>query len=219
MKLKLVVILMGLFTALAVPAAAQDLGAMDTLALEATITPCASSSDFNVVLDAYVFNDSNQVFAVSAGWTWNNPNMTMTGATGSALATSNFDQIIFYDQTSLDSTNAKHRFSLITINFGFSKFGVPAGPDRRLWATYNFTLSDWTVDDVIFVKDTVWNDGTTLQFIDYPNLELYYPYVNNNLEIHDCDYVPVTGQLQVTPSQLDFSAIQGDANPAPQNFT
>ncbi len=211
---------MGLLTALAVPAAAAgDLGAMDTMALEATITPCASSSDFNVVLEAWAFNDSNQVFAASIGWTWSNPNMTMTGATPSSLAKDNFDQLLFYDRSSLDSTNAKRRFQFVSITFGLGKFGIPPAPERRLWATYNFTLSDWSVNDVVFVKDTVYSAGVKVQFIDYPDLESYLPYVNSNLEIRDCDYVPVTGQLEVSPSQLDFTAIQGDADPAPQNFT
>ncbi len=212
------VLALGLLLILAVgtaDAGTDGLGAPDTVDLVVAVTPHAATAQLQVQLDLYVFNDSNDVFGATMGFSWDNPNLQMDSTTKTDLA--NMFEIgpFVYEDNDIDLTNANQRFL-----FAGSKMydiGVPAGDGRRLWVSYYFTLSDWNVNDSIVVDTLAFSSSSVYKFVGGQGVGNYFPFFTGKNVIHDPDYTePIN--LMVTPDSLHFAAIEGGSNPASQTF-
>jgi hypothetical protein len=129
-----------------------DPGIPDTIELVVTVQPDEGSSQFNVELELYVFNDST-INGATAGFSWDNPNLQMDSAEATSLTSSGFDAgPAFYRGGNIDSSNFYRQFMFKGLKI-FST-GVPPATERQHWATYYFTLSDWSAVDSIVI-DTV----------------------------------------------------------------
>jgi len=189
-----------------------DQGEADTVRMVFTLLPDANTSQWDVSMDLYVFNDQQNLNGTSLGFRWANDNLLMTNAYLSPLGDDAFDIIRFlYRSNSIDSTNKYHQFQLTTSRM-FTD-GILAGSVAKHLATYEFTLSDWTIMDSL-VFDTVKVLGATFVLVDYDNNE-YQPYWDGRIVIYDANR-PILSNLVLSEDTLYFQAIQGQANPAPQ---
>jgi len=127
-----------------------DPGYRDTVELVVAVQPDEGSSQFNVELELYVFNDST-IISASAGFSWVNPNLQMDSAKATDLTISGFDAgPVFYRGNNIDSSNYYQQFRFMG-SILFSAPGVPPATERQHWATYYFTLSDWSAVDSIVI--------------------------------------------------------------------
>jgi hypothetical protein len=149
-------LLLALFSLLAATTAAvdeKDPGIRDTVELAVATQPDEAHGQFNVELKLYVFNDST-VLGATAGFFWDNPNLHLDSARPSALTSPRFDGGTFlYRADNIDSSNAARQF--IFGGFAITGGGVPPVTQSQLWATYYFTLSDWTADDSVLIDSTL----------------------------------------------------------------
>jgi len=209
---------LGLLMMVTVGSAGADtdgLGAPDTVDLVVSVTPHAAGGQMQLQLDLYVFNDSNNVYGATMGFDWDNPNLQMDSAVPSALGDMFEIGPFFYENNDINLTNANQRFL-----FGGSKMfgaGIPPGDTRRLWASYYFTLSSWTVTDSIVIDTVNYSSSTVYKFVGGQGVGDYFPYYTGREVVHDPDYVePVN--LVVTPDSLHFSSVEGGSNPVAQTF-
>ncbi|MEW5994212.1 MAG: Ig-like domain-containing protein, partial [Candidatus Zixiibacteriota bacterium] len=222
MRLKTLLLLIGLVAVLAVTAQAQDPndpGIPDTIALVLAQGPDASLGQMNVQLDIYVYSDE-AIVGGSSGYTWDNANLQMDSAFTSPLVTAGWDLVrAVYEQSQNCSadpnclTNQNQRFPL----GGAAIFsgGIPADASgRRLWASYFFTLSSWTVNDSI-VFDTLTFDQSSIWIFSAAGQIVFQPIFEGPLVVYDPNR-PAGANLVVTPDSLNFSAVQGGANPPAQ---
>ena len=207
--------LLVVLAAMSAEAGVDGLGAPDSVDLLVTVAPHAAGSQMQVQLDLYVFNDSNDVYGATMGFSWDNPNLQMDSAFPTALA-DNFEIGPFlYEDGDINLTNANQRFL-----FGGSKIfetGIPPGDTRRLWASYYFTLSNWSVNDSIVFDTLRYSSSSTYKFVGGQGVGDYFPVFLGGPVIHDPDYTePVN--LIVTPDSLGFNSVEGGSNPAGQVF-
>ena len=189
MKLRTVLCALWLLALIGSHAAAQDPdpGIPDTVAMVVTACPDASAGSLHVQLDLYVYGDTIIVGA-SMGFTWDNPNLQMDSAKASALVTSGFDIVSFYEDGDINKTNDSLRFVFGALRI--MKPGVAGDPSgRRLWASYYFTLSSWDQDDW-FILDTLrFNVASEWLFVGPPKpgggLYNYQPQWEGRLVIGD----------------------------------
>lgn len=202
-------------TVASVEAGFDGLGAPDTVDLVVTVAPYAAGGQMQLQMDLYVFNDSNDVYGATMGFSWDNPNLQMDSAEATELAKLFELGPYLYEDSDIDLTNANQRFLFA----GAKMFdtGIPPGDTRRLWASYYFTLSSWNVNDSI-VFDTMWYSSSTVyKFIGGQGVGNYFPVFVGGPVIHDPDYTePVN--LIVTPDSLGFTSVEGGSNPSGQTF-
>ncbi len=126
-----------------------DPGIPDTVELVVTVQPDEGSSQFNVELQLYVFNDST-IIGATAGFSWVNPNLQLDSAKATSLTSSGFDAgPAFYRGGNIDSSNFYRQFMFKGLKI--SSTGVPPADERQHWATYYFTLSYWSAIDSIVI--------------------------------------------------------------------
>ena len=163
MQLRLLLALLSLLAATAAAVDEKDPGIRDTVELAVATQPDEAQGQFNVELKLYVFNDST-VLGATAGFSWDNPNLHLDSARLSALTSSRFDGGTFlYRTDNVDSSNAARQF--IFGGFAITGGGVPPATQSRLWATYYFTLSDWTAADSIVIDSTLVSPASYLFFV------------------------------------------------------
>ena len=153
MQLRSLLALFSLLAATTAAVVAKDPGIRDTVELAVAVQPDEALGLFNVELQLYVFNDST-VLGATAGFIWDNPNLHLDSARPSALISSGFDGGAFlYEEDNVGSSDVARQF--IFGGFAITGGGVPPAGQSRLWATYYFTLSDWTADDSIVIDSTL----------------------------------------------------------------
>ncbi len=216
MKHKLTFLLTLLLVAgvLSITGQAQDPNNPDTLELVLVTGPDANAGQMNVQIDIYVYSDET-IVAASSGYTWDNPNLQMDSAFVSPLVESGFDLVWgVYEDNDIATTNANRHFQL----GGASLFSniPPDASGRRLWASYYFTLSDWTVYDSIVIDTLAYSDGTTYLFV-ADGQETFEPVFTGKLVIYDPNR-PQEVNLIVDPDSLYFHGIEGGSSPAAQSF-
>ncbi|HWR84263.1 MAG TPA: hypothetical protein VN285_13265 [Candidatus Deferrimicrobium sp.] len=205
----------------AVPVSAQfvqdtiDDGVADSVEMVVSVVPNASMGQLKVQLDLWGFNDSNQVVGASMGFAWDNPNLQMDSAKASAYITGLGNNIgpFFYEDNDINKTNLNKRFL-----FGWAKLlGSAIGPSssRRMFASYYFTLSNWSASDSIVVDTLLFSPATVYQFISVGN-KIYHPYWLGKKVVYDPNR---PANLIVSPDSLYFTAVQGGSSPPPQAFT
>ncbi len=161
------VILVAATVSIAAVANAQGLdpdpGIPDTINIELTVDTIALQAQ--VML--YVFNDE-LLIGMSAGFTWSNQNLRLDSVAIEDFVDSAFDIGPFtYRDTTLATSNSEQQFLFAGVA-GFSASGVDGNAGgSRLWATYYFTLLDWSGIDNDGVKiDTLKFDlGSDLLFV------------------------------------------------------
>ena len=200
-----------LFLALfAVPAFAQDAGTPDTIDLVVSLNPDANANQLNVAVQLWVYNDA-ELFAATMGFSWDNSNLQLD----SAVATDLGDQWglgpFFFENTDIALTNANQRF----LFGGVAIFSlIPGAAARRHWATYYFTLSNWTTSDEINIDTLEFNDASAFQFINSNQIP-YIPNWTGALKITDPNAPVPTIDLIVSPDTVSGTAVEGGANPSP----
>ena len=133
-------------------------GIEDTLDLVVTI----DWGNNTVEAEAYCFTD-DLVSGSTVGFSWGNSTATlvMDSAVPTALMTTGYGAlgtfIFLYEGNSIATTNANERFSLGGFTFGS---GIPGEANRRLWATYYFTMT-WTTDDCVIFDTLTYDGGST----------------------------------------------------------
>ena len=225
MKRGFVFLLAGLMALAAGTLPAQDLGTPDTLAMVLVQGPDANASQFQVQVDIYAFNDSDLVGG-SSGWIWDNPNLQMDSAVLTSLVTDGWSLVTSaYEDDNINVTNANQRFVLS----GASLFGSLAGDNtgRRLWASYYFTLSSWTVNDSIVIDTLSFSPGSAWLFV--PDGATSFlpvlgesiggePGFGGKLVIFDPNRPEEGDNLTLSTTSLTFNAVEGGANPSVQTF-
>jgi len=221
MKSKLLVLMLILLLAGAGPAAAQfqqdpdDAGAADTIDLVYSVVPDHATNQLHLRADLYGFTDANTIFGVTMGFKWINPNLQMDSANSPADIRTAFDLgTFYYENANIALTNTNHRF----IFGGLSAFsvGLQPAPNRRLWASYFFTLSSWGECDTVSIDTLFWQPGTEFNLVDDNNNEII-PYWTGRERYKDTSCAEPSN-LIVTPDSLFFSAVQGGGAPSGQQF-
>ncbi len=216
MKWKLFFLTLGLFVTAMMPAFAldPDPGIPDTIIFVVAQGPDANAGQMHVQIDAYVYSDETLVGA-SGGYYWDNPFMQMDSAVKAPLFDNGFDLIAsVYEDDDINTTNANQRFVLGGASL-FSNIPGDAG-GRRLWASYYFTLSNWTVNDSIVIDSLTFSAGTSWLMVADGQIT-FEPIWGGKLVIYDPNR-PSGANLVVTPQVLNFTAVEGGANPDSQTF-
>ncbi len=214
MKIKTLLSLIFVVSLLTVTAQAQDPGVPDTIIFVVAQGPDANAGQMHVQIDAYVYSDETLVGA-SGGYYWDNPFMQMDSAVKAPLFDNGFDLIAsVYEDDDINTTNANQRFVLGGASL-FSNIPGDAG-GRRLWASYYFTLSNWTVNDSIVIDSLTFSAGTSWLMVADGQIT-FEPIWGGKLVIYDPNR-PSGANLVVTPQVLNFTAVEGGANPDSQTF-
>jgi len=191
-----------------------DQGEADTVRMIVSLMPDAVTNQLDVQVDLYVSTDVQTVTSVSLGFFWVNSNLQMTEGYFTPEGASAFDFIQFiYRNNSIDKTNEYQEFQCV----GGRMFGpgVPPGPDPLHVASYEFTLSSWTVMDSL-VLDTVQVLGAGFAFVDQSNNE-YRPFWVGRIVIYDQNR-PILSNLVLTDDTLYYHSIEGQDNPPMQTI-
>jgi len=139
-----------------------DPGDPDIVELRVTVQPDEGSSQLNVVLELYVFNDST-IIGASVGFSWDNPYLQLDNAEATDLTSSAFGWLKFYRAYNIDSSNIYKQFEFMG-GTEFGGTGVPPAAERQHWATYYFTLSDWSAVDSIVIDTEMVPPSDSLLF-------------------------------------------------------
>lgn len=221
MKLRLLATVFVLVVGVAMSASAQfvqdsiDHGAADTVDMVLTVAPDATTNQLKVQFDIYGFNDADTLSGIASGYSWSNPNMQMDSAALSPLALSVFDFITsVYEGQDISLTNQNMRFPFVASRI--FQTGLLPGPTRRLWGSYYFTLSSWSVSDSIVVDTLQYNEGVTWLF-NNPLGQPYQAYWTGKKVVHDSAFVQPSN-LILTSDTLFFSGESGGAFPPAQTF-
>ncbi|HWR83073.1 MAG TPA: Ig-like domain-containing protein, partial [Candidatus Deferrimicrobium sp.] len=220
MKFKTLLLVVTLLIGASMPVLAQGPGAPDTVILVLTQAPDANGSQLNVQLDLYAYSDE-AIIGATSGFKWDNPNLQMTNATASALITARGNNIgpFFYESNDINVTNANKRFLFGWTLLPFpGNTAIPADASgRRLWASYFFTLSSWTINDSIVFDTLTYSAGTAFLFVTTGSVS-FQPKWPGKLVVYDPNK-PQGANLVVNPTTLNFSGVQGGPNPSDQTFT
>lgn len=192
----------------------KDQGLADTVRMEITLRPDANTHQLNVTMELYLFNDVQNVGSASIGFKWINDNLQMTSGAFSATGMAAFDFLRFvYRNNKIDSTNKYDRFQFTGSRLAGT--GLVASMTAKNVATYQFTLSNWTVFDSLVV-DTAQVFGALLSFVDFSNVE-YRPRWAGRVVVYDA-HRPILSNLVLSEDTLRFQATQGLTNPPSQTF-
>jgi len=194
-------------------AKAQESGIIDTVSLIATVTPDAQASQLMLKLELWVFNDE-RLTAANMGFAWDNPNLVLDSAVGSALTISGFPiGPFFYEENDIAISNANNR--CIFGGVAVSPLFTANAAGRRLWASYYFTLSSWQNTDEINIDTLFFNDASIFQFVPASQVP-FVPVWTGGLHIIDPN---APSNLILSQDSLHFNTIQGGAAPPFQEFT
>ncbi len=196
---------------------AYDPGVPDTVDMVFSVVPDAATSQLQVQIDLWCFSDSVSISGATMGFSWDNPNLQMDSARSTPVTESpEIFQLgpYFYDGNSRALTNANLRFI-----FGASRIsgpGVVPADTRRHWASYFFTMSEWSINDSIVLDTLQFGSESVYKFVG-DGVGSFFPVWTVPMVIHDPSYVPPV-ILSVEPDSLFFTGIVGGSNPAAQTF-
>ncbi len=195
------------------PAMAQDSGVPDTVAIVASVIPDATTGQNQLQLDIEVFNDE-LIAGNSMGFSWDHSGLTLDSAVATDIVTSQY-QIgpFFYEETDINLTNANQRF-LLGGAVLFSP-GISPAPNRRKWASYYFTVTNWAACDSVLFDTLRFNAGSS--FIFSPAVGAgFQPVYTGALVAKDTATCASPANLVVDPMVLNFTGEEGSANPSSQ---
>lgn len=190
---------------MAIPAFAQDPGNTDTLTFVVATNPSANTGVNELVLELWVYSDE-LISAASVGWSWDSPFLQLTGVAPSPLTSSGFDGISsYFENDDLTLTNNNQRFKYLGI-ISFGGTGVAASARRRLWATYTFMLTNWSVTDSIVIDTNSFSLSSQLAFSDATGLITILPHWPGKLVIYDSDRSDADSDSDGIPDYTDNCA-------------
>lgn len=213
MKLKILFSLLVILAFSATPAFAQDPGILDTIILVPTVIPDATTETDQLQIDVYAYTDET-ITGFSMGFNWDNPNVVLDNAIGNPSTTGTFTINAFYENGDIALANANRQFLYGGLDFGP---GLAGASERRLWASYFFTVSNWDTNSVINL-DTMTFSGSSAWMLTILTGTVQ-PVWAGALEIRDTAYQEVIpANLVISETVLNFTAVEGGANPANQLF-
>ncbi|RKX22890.1 MAG: hypothetical protein DRP45_11035 [Candidatus Zixiibacteriota bacterium] len=174
----------------------------DTIGIEFTLLPHADSEQMNMQLDLWGFNDGDDLAGVGVGFTWDNPNLVMDSALASPMIGSSCDYIFLYKYNDIEETNSGQQFMFASLRT--TSTGILKSPERRLWASYYFTLTDWNAGDSIVIDTMEYYVGTKYMFID-PSIDVHRPYFAGSVVGYDTPpscCVGATGNVDCSESEI-----------------
>lgn len=190
-----------------------DLGVADTIEVEFSVIPDATTNQLTMQMDLYFFNHPQNVVTAGVGFFWDNPNMQMDSAVIADTALFAFNLIQFtYRNNSIDSTNKYQQFQFSAARQ--SGLGLPPTLSRKRMCSYYFTLSDWSVADSIVIDTVAFSGGTVMAFVDPTNTS-YVPYWTGRKVIRD---TATPSNIVLTEDTLVFNYTLGGPAPASQTF-
>lgn len=191
----------------------DDYGVADTIDLVFTVVPDVATSQFKLQADLWVVDDANELAGASMGFSWDNPQMLMDSAKFMQVILSGFDGPKFlYDRNEVDSTNLYQRFQCIVARIRGA--GIPLSTSRQQWASYYFSLSQWSLTDSVIIDTMSWDDGTIVSFLGMAD-ENYAPYWTGRKRVRDSAYKPPSN-LVLSTQTLSFVAVQEQPSPPNQ---
>lgn len=128
-----------------------DPGDRDTLQLLLTTQPDSANDQLNVTIELYCFHDDVWLTGVTVPILWDNPNLQMDSARASAVCLTAFDGGIYFYNSSgdIDSTNISRNFQFGA--YKASTKGLAPVLMREHWATWYFTLYNWSTTDSVVI--------------------------------------------------------------------
>ncbi len=143
-----------------------DNGNCDTIALVLDV----DTTQMLVTAELYLYSDYT-IVSGTVGFTWihSTADMLIDSVVYAPLVTDNFDIYFAFEEDDINLTNTNKRFLFGSGIFGDIKTGIPGDPtNRRLWATYYFTLQSWSGMDIDSIQiDTVfYNSATVYLFVE-----------------------------------------------------
>jgi len=214
MKLRIFMSLLVILAFSVTPALAEDIGEIDTVIMVPTVIPDATTGTDQLQIDVYTRTDDT-ITGFTMGFEWDNPNAVMTSATANPSTIGTFSMKFFYEDNNIATTNANQRFILGGLDFGS---GLPPDTARRLWASYVFTVSDWDTTSVINLDTLTFSGGSAWLFTGVIGGS-YEPVWAGAIEIRDTAYrPPAPANIVLSQSELNFTGVEGGANPANQLF-
>jgi len=172
-----------------------DSGECDTIAIILDV----DTTQMMVKAELYLYTDYN-IISGTVGFTWihSSADILMDSVVIEPLVTDNFHIFFTYDNNDINLTNTNKRFLFGGLITDDSKTGVPGDPtDRRLWATYYFTLQSWGGMNVDLIQiDTLTFGGSSV-----------YVFVEGTLENHQSHYKTKLDLTYASPSDYDVDSI------------
>ncbi len=164
----------------------DTVGITDTLALELTVDTIGMTAQMQM----WVFSDE-PIIGATVGYSWGQSptdHFTIDTAYSPAAISPAFEfGPFYYENSNKTTTNTNQRFL-----FGFSvvtSSGVPGDASgRRLWATYDFVISQWDGYDADGIKiDTMhFNPGSLYLFVGDNNAN-FVPYFKGSVQFGNPD--------------------------------
>ncbi len=186
-----------------------DLGAADS-AFFVISEPVVGAVDQVVTAELYFWHDLQDMGSVSAGFSWDNPNLVMESAVWSSGAVSAFNMMqLSYYQNALEATNANQLFQATGLRMMGD--GLLSSTTAQLAVTYTFRASTWSANDQ-FCIDLA--EFTPLAFVDTDNNE-YVPMFEGPFCVGDAP----TESLLVAPDSLFYHGDAGGAHPLAQSLS
>ncbi len=207
MKAKFIIALIAVVL-MAMPVFSQDAGEVDSMFLQASVTPDLVAGDSLLALDLYLWNDANDLAGVSAGFTWDFPGLKLDSAalTTTGATAFNYPLQFYYYKNSLDSSNAYRLFQLSATRL--SGDGLPQSSVAKHVATFYFHVEAMTYQTDAITFDTIQFGGTYFQFTPLPGSAYFVAYR---------ELAPIMDASDVDPSNnnlpKEFALNQNYPNP------
>ena len=185
-----------------------DPGDRDTLELSLTTQPDPANDQLSIKIELYCFHDDVWLKGVTVPMLWDNPDLQMDTAHASAVCSAAFDGAIsFYNSSGeMDSTN-------ISRNFQFGAFaqdspGLAPAAMREHWATWYFTLSNWSTTDSVVIWGVL-EDSTGIPVVPL----LFSAVTEASASSSTINYVPLWKDTLVIKDVSDVRVVPGGELP------
>jgi hypothetical protein len=181
-----------------------DPGIRDTLQLLLITQSDSANDQLNVTIELYCFHDEVWLTGVTVPILWDNPNLQMDSARASAVCSTAFDGgICFYNSSGdIDSTNISRNFQFGA--YKVSTQGLAPVLMREHWATWYFTLSNWSATDSVAIWGVL-GDSTGI-----PAVPLWFSAVTDTSGTgSSINYVPLWKDTLVIKDVSDVRVVDG----------
>jgi len=185
-----------------------DPGVRDILELELSTQPDPANDQLNVTIELYCFHDEVWLTGVTVPILWDNPNLQMDSAHASTVCSTAFDGTIsFYNSSGdIDSTNISRNFQFDA--YRVSTQGLAPVLMREHWATWYFTLDNWSMTDSVVIWGVL-EDSTGIPVVPL----LFSAVTDTSGSSSTINYVPLWKDTLVIKHASDVKVVDGGELP------